>query len=201
MLREPESGHPASSTAPPHAARTKRDSSRKAAGTGLRKVAAGTGVAAAVLLTAAATTTPALAAPAPKPKQPLIKVTDGANGAKTITVVGRAATAARAVPTTSPVVQHTYLKQGEHTTCPSGYACAAVPYSTGAYVFKFYEYGGYSLSYWGGTSEALNNQTGGAAMRLDNVNGTQVRCIAPPAHVYDADWDPIWRIRLTASSC
>lgn len=177
------------------------DSSRKAEGTGLRKAGAAAGLIAAALLTTAATMAPAQAAPAPKPP---VTVTQGADGAL-ILHFGRPAgkvanVTASAVPTTSPTVSHLFLPYGEYTDCPSGYACAAVPSASGWYVFKFYNYGGYSLSYWSGTGSVWNNQTGGAALRVDDVNGSQLRCIAAGT-TKDVDWNPAWRIRLTSSGC
>jgi len=177
--------------------------SRKTVGAGLRKAGATTGLAAAALLTVAAMA-PAQAAPTPGPApKPPVTVTDGAKGAKIMHLGSSGGTETRrAAPSTSPAVTHVYLPSGSSTTCPSGYACAAVPYGSGWYVFKFYDYGGYSLSYWGGKGQVVNNQTGTAAMRIDNVNGGQVRCFPPTGIVVgDIDWDPIWRVRLTSSGC
>ncbi|MGH3240510.1 MAG: hypothetical protein ACRDNL_09020 [Spirillospora sp.] len=96
---------------------------------------------------------------------------------------------------------HEFVRDGGTYTCPSKYACAAVPYSKGAYVFKFYNYGAYSLSYWHGRGSFANNQVDGAAARYDNVNGGQVGCVPAGILRNGIDWEPIWRIRLTAARC
>jgi hypothetical protein len=112
---------------------------------------------------------------------------------------------AASAPTTSPSAASRVFQSNSAFTCESGYACAAVPYGSGWYIFKFYNYGTYYLSNWYGTGTAFNDQTGGAAMKLYNSSGTQVECIqgqTPEAH-YDqnVDWTPIGNIRLTSSTC
>jgi hypothetical protein len=103
-------------------------------------------------------------------------------------------------PTTSPAVSRQFLTNRNDFDCPNGYGCALVPYGNGYYFFKFYNYGTYYLSYWSGTEAAFNAQTDGAAMRLYDSSGSQVKCI--PAYDWDyVDWEPIWSISLTASPC
>ncbi|GGV35641.1 hypothetical protein GCM10010182_69590 [Actinomadura cremea] len=71
-------------------------------------------------------------------------------------------------------------------------------YGNGVYVFRFYRYGAYSLSYWTGVGGIVNNQTGGAAIRYDSGGG-QIGCV-PAGHGRGGiGWNPVWRIRLTAS--
>jgi hypothetical protein len=133
-----------------------------------------------------------------------VSVRRGANGALTVTVSGQAAPAAAAAspPSTSPAVEHPFVPPGGSFTCLSGFACAGVPYSNGTYVFKFIHYDGYSVSFWHGSGFVINNQTGGAAIRIDDVNGHQVRCFSPnPNPVNGVNWEPIWRVRLTAGGC
>lgn len=105
-------------------------------------------------------------------------------------------------PTTSPAAAVRYWKPlGGSWLCETNYACASVPYNGGEYIFKFYNYGSYYLSNWFGPySPAINNQTGGAAMRLYNGSGVQVKCIPAPGLDYQS-WDPIWRIDLTSTPC
>ncbi|MCO5972444.1 hypothetical protein [Actinoallomurus soli] len=106
-----------------------------------------------------------------------------------------------AVPSTSPAVEHEFVGPNGSVDCPSGYACAGVPYSTGALVFKFYTYGSYALSYWHGTGFVANVQTGGAATRLYDGNGGAAGCIPAGVGQNGINWDPIWTIALTASHC
>ena len=108
---------------------------------------------------------------------------------------------AAGVPSTSPAVSRTYIPSGGGWTCEPQYACAAVPYGSGAYFFKFLHYDGYSLSNWTGTGFAVNNQTDRAAFRYDDVNGVQKGCVAAGVLRNGIDWGPIWRIRLTGAAC
>ncbi|MGW6277130.1 hypothetical protein [Kribbella sp. NPDC055071] len=105
-----------------------------------------------------------------------------------------------AVPTTSPVVWHRFLGPGQSDYCEELYACAVVPYSNGAYVFKFKDYRGYSVSNWFGQGVFINHQTQNAGARYDNASGTQLACV-PAGWNYDANWTPVWRIRLSAAPC
>jgi hypothetical protein len=119
-------------------------------------------------------------------------------------IVAPAPAQAVSAPTTSPSAAVRYWTTDiEGITCESGYACATVPYGSGVYVFKFYYYGTYYLSNWYGWGWGINNQTGGAAMRILNSSGGQMQCIAPPPVQWTTDvyWTPVYRIQLTSSSC
>lgn len=103
-------------------------------------------------------------------------------------------------PTTSPAAERRYFVTSLNITCRSGRVCAVVPYSNGWYVFDFYYYGRYYLSWWYGNGFAINNQTGGAAARLLDQSGGQVICVPAGSTGYGS-WTPIWSIRLTESRC
>jgi hypothetical protein len=105
-------------------------------------------------------------------------------------------------------VTHVFVPNGGAFQCGpggqlgDGWACAVVPYSNGAYVFKFFNYGGYSVSNWHGTGSVVNLQSGGAAFRIDRLDGSQIHCYAPRQAAYNlVGWEPVWRVRLTASGC
>ncbi|MFC4052619.1 hypothetical protein ACFOY4_23270 [Actinomadura syzygii] len=161
-----------------------------------RKTAATLGLAA-IGITSAVAMTPANAAAGPG----AVTVRPGAHGAYTVHVTRASGAAALAAPSTSPSVDHRFVPDGGSFTCARSYACAVVPYSNGAYVFNFYRYGGYSLSYWHGNGAFVNNQTDGAAARYDDANGHQVGCVPAGIARNGIDWNPIWRIRLTAAAC
>jgi hypothetical protein len=109
--------------------------------------------------------------------------------------------AVTAVPSTSPVVPHQFLGPGQSAYCDEQDACAAVPYSNGFYFFKFKAYRGYALSNWFGTGTLINHQTQSAGARWDNVNGTQLGCVAAGSRRDNINWSPVWRIRLSAAPC
>ncbi|MFI6299955.1 hypothetical protein ACIBEJ_50770 [Nonomuraea sp. NPDC050790] len=116
--------------------------------------------------------------------------------------VAAGAEVSAAAPNTSPAAaSRQFISGGGSVTCQSQYACASVPYGNGAYVFKFFRYGRYSLSDWLGRGIAANSQTGGAAMRLENRNQVQIGCIPAGVSGIGVDWDPVWFINLTASPC
>ncbi len=175
--------------------------------TGSRKTTIGfvAGLFTAAVAATTAFASPAGASPAPAGQASAVTVRPGPHGSLTVHVSGRSAAApalATPAPSTSPSVTHQFVPDGGGFTCESGYACAGVPYSTGVYVFKFYYYGSYSLSYWFNTGFVINNQTGGAAFRIYNSSGGQVRCFpASPNPQNGVDWDPIWSVRLTSSGC
>lgn len=131
-----------------------------------------------------------------------IAVTQGAGGERVVRLPSRtsAASATTPAPTTSPAAARRYFTTAAYFTCPYQYACAVVPYSNGHYIFDFYYYGTYRLSYWHGVGPMYNNQSGDAAARLLDINGHQVSCVPPPA-VFGINWDPIWYVRLTSSHC
>ncbi|GAB2684832.1 hypothetical protein [Kribbella swartbergensis] len=169
-----------------------------------RKILAAAGVLAS-LFTAAATVPAAQARTTDDPAASGTRVTQtrAADGSVMIGVTGAPAStrAVAAAPSTSPAVERVFVSGSQTTPCKPGYACAAVPYGNGAYIFKFIRYDGYSLSNWLGTGYFVNNQTGGAAARYDNVSGGQLGCV-PAGYVrYNIDWNPVWRIRLTAAPC
>ena len=115
-------------------------------------------------LTAGATLAPAHATPTDHPGNDMITVTHGSHGGNIMYLPSRTSKAsiAAAEPTTSPAAARRYWISGAHyLTCETGYVCAAVPYGGGYYVFKFYYYGTYKLSYWYGTGYLANRQTGG----------------------------------------
>jgi hypothetical protein len=128
-----------------------------------------------------------------------------ADGSFKISVVGGSTAASSvfttaAAPSTSPRVETAIIGPGQSTPCKIGYACAAVPYGSNFYVFKFVHYDGYSVSGWEGSGLFANNQTGNAGARWDNVSGGQLGCVAA-GYGYYPDWHPVWRIRLTAAAC
>jgi hypothetical protein len=128
-----------------------------------------------------------------------------ADGSFKISVVGGSTAASSvfttaAAPSTSPRVETAIIGPGQSTPCRIGYACAAVPYGSNFYVFKFVHYDGYSVSGWEGSGLFANNQTGNAGARWDNVSGGQLGCVAA-GYGYYPDWHPVWRIRLTAAAC
>ncbi|MFD0904613.1 hypothetical protein [Actinomadura sediminis] len=167
---------------------------------GMHRAGATIGLAAA--LTAAAAVPAHAAAPSAAPAGTRVTAVAGSDGSLTLHVSGGAAAlTARAVPSTSPAVTRVFVPSGGSTSCPSGYACAGVPYGSGAYVFKFYRYGSYSLSYWGGRGVLYNHQTGGAAARYDNSGGGQIGCVPAGVLRNGVNWDPVWRIRLTSAGC
>lgn len=104
-------------------------------------------------------------------------------------------------PETSPHVTHSWSKTAPYWgDCPTGYACAIVPYNGGYTFFKFYYYGTYSLSNWYGRGSVYNHQTDGASMRLYDRNGAQLACIKAE-WPWSGNWDPVWSVRLTALPC
>jgi hypothetical protein len=113
-----------------------------------------------------------------------------------------AAPATGFIPYTTPAAAVSYRYVGGPISCDSGYACAILDTSDGNHnwVFKFYYYNTYRLSYWHGSGSAYNHQTGGAAMRILDVNGRQLVCVPAGADI-PVNWDPAWFIRLTPSPC
>ena len=103
-------------------------------------------------------------------------------------------------PTASQVLFTTNLNN-INVGCPYHHGCAVVPYGNGWYVFKFYYYGIYYLSYWLGSGFVINYQSAGAAMRFYNSAGVQVLCLPAESAPIRMNWDPIWSIQLTASPC
>ncbi|GAA1598741.1 hypothetical protein GCM10009789_60900 [Kribbella sancticallisti] len=170
-----------------------------------RKILAAAGVLASVFTAVA--TAPAAQARAVEPTaESTAKVTQTrtADGSVLIGVTGGSASSTRttaAVPSTSPAVERVFVSGSQTTPCNPGYACAAVPYGSGAYIFKFVRYDGYSVSNWTGYGYFLNNQTGGAAARYDNVSGGQLGCVSAGILRTGINWDPVWRVRLTAAAC
>jgi len=167
-----------------------------------RKLLAAAGVLAGLFAVAANAPAAQAKAVDPVPSGPRVTQTPMADGSVLVGVEGNAAATrtTAAVPSTSPSVEHVFIAPGGSTVCKSGYACAFVPYGNGFYVFKFVHYDGYSVSNWLGTGPFLNNQTGGAAARWDNVNGGQLGCLNG-GYGQNVYWKPVWRVRLTASHC
>ncbi|QKG21622.1 hypothetical protein [Actinomadura verrucosospora] len=120
-----------------------------------------------------------------------------------LAVVATAAPAsAAAAPSTSPSVSHKYYGNPANIPpCRSGHACAIVAYGRGYYVFDFYKYGGYSLRHWRGRGGLTNVQTRGAAVRVYDARGRQIDCLRAARITYEVDWNPAWKIRLTANGC
>ncbi len=154
-------------------------------------------------LMAGVTLAPAHATPADHPGNDKITVTRGPHGAAVIQLPSQTSPAsiAAAAPTTSPAVQRDWIPNGSTYECDRGYACATVKYGAGYYVFRFYYYGTYALSNWYGDGYVLNNQTGGAAVRVLDVHGGQLLCESRSPWSRYVVWDPAWYIRLTSSSC
>lgn len=170
---------------------------------GKRKILAAAGLLASLF--AAAASVPAAQAKTVDPAASNLKVTQtrAADGSILIGVTGTpaASRSIAAVPGTSPAVERVFVSGSQTTPCHPGYACAAVPYGNGAYIFKFIRYDGYSVSNWFGTGYFVNNQTDNAGARWDNVSGGQLGCV-PAGYVrYNIDWNPVWRVRLTAAAC
>jgi hypothetical protein len=105
-------------------------------------------------------------------------------------------------PGTTPAAAVRYQYTGGPISCDSGYACAIIDTNTGAHlwVFKFYNYDKYKLSYWSGPGSTYNHQTGGAAMRLLDVNSRLLVCV-PAGGEIPVGWGPVWYIQLTPSPC
>ncbi|NIK56107.1 hypothetical protein [Kribbella shirazensis] len=104
-------------------------------------------------------------------------------------------------PTTSPAAaSRKWYPGGSLVPCEPGYACAGVPWGTGGFVFKFFSYGTYRLSYWHGSGDLTNAQTGTAAVRTLDQNGVQIGCRNPGGRARPS-WDPVWYIRLTSYGC
>ncbi|TDW88282.1 MULTISPECIES: hypothetical protein [Kribbella] len=104
-------------------------------------------------------------------------------------------------PTTSPAAaSRKWYPGGSLVPCEPGYACAGVPWGSGGFVFKFYSYGTYRLSYWHGSGDLTNAQTGTAAVRTLDQNGVQIGCRDPHERAFPS-WDPVWYIRLTSYGC
>src|SRR5688572_20604442 len=94
-----------------------------------------------------------------------------------LTIVAATPAHAAPAPTTSPAAASRVFQNNEDFLCADGYVCATVPYGSGFYIFKFYNYGTYYLSNWFGVGIVFNNQTGAAAARLRNSSGSQLQCI------------------------
>lgn len=115
---------------------------------------------------------------------------------------GSGVASAAPAPSTSPSVSHRYYSDaGGIPPCATGYVCTIVAYGSGYYVFNFYDYGTYYLSNWLNWGGITNEQTGGAAARLYNANGHQTACLPPEDITGEVNWDPIWKIKLTARGC
>ncbi|MFI0453581.1 hypothetical protein [Actinomadura sp. 6N118] len=155
------------------------------------------------LLTAAVTTitaagTPAGATPLGDAPTGTVTAKPGAHNTLSANVIDRPAAAPE--PTTSPTVPRQFIPDFDTFPCAHGNACASAIYGNGAYLFTFFRYASYGLSNWFGTGSAFNNQSGGAAMRLEDNNHRQLNCIPAGKSRY-VDWTPVWFIRLTASPC
>jgi hypothetical protein len=115
-----------------------------------------------------------------------------------------AASVANPAPSTSPAPAFIDTTTASNSWyCRSGYVCALVQYPTGRYgwwEFGFYYYGTYKLSYWYGNGKIWNFQTGGAAARLLDYYGRQLKCVPAGASI-DVNWTPVWYIKLTSSRC
>jgi hypothetical protein len=77
--------------------------------------------------------------------------------------------------------------------CRSGRVCLAVGQGDGNHtVFELYYCGERSLTDFMGAGAITNNQSGGAAVRLENKDGVVVSTIPAnntPTRIY---WDPVW---------
>ncbi|MDX3643175.1 hypothetical protein [Streptomyces sp. MB09-02B] len=102
-----------------------------------------------------------------------------------------------ASPTTSPAVRSELLAPGSGIVCSSGNFCASVwdPNANRFRVFYFYNCGRYSLSNWGGWSEAQNSQTGSAVARIYGASGNELASYPANNGVYAVDWTPVYSIR------
>jgi hypothetical protein len=127
---------------------------------------------------------------------------DGQHSGTVTQVPGLTAGPSLAEPPTSwPAPRNRYLWPNQYPPCSSGYGCAAVPWAGQYYIFDFYYYETYALSDWLGRGTIHNNQTGGAAVRLLNRDGSERHCIPTGVGRLTVDWTPIWYIRLTPSRC
>ncbi|MEU7398366.1 MULTISPECIES: hypothetical protein [Streptomyces] len=111
-----------------------------------------------------------------------------------------AAASSRAVaavsPTVSPAADYVHTTSGNPVECTSGNLCAGVwDPAVGKYkVFFLYQCAQYSLSYWNGVGQAVNNQIGAAAF-FYGQNGQVLDVALPENRPFTYDWTPVWSIR------
>lgn len=152
---------------------------------------AAAGLVASLILGSVAAAVPAQAMPAPD-HSPI--------AAPTTAVASNTAVAADP-PATEPGATYRYYSGSKTVSCERGYACASAPYWLGYYIFKFYDYGTYKLYRWLGTGSLANNQTGGASVRLLDVNKRRLKCRQAGTGWGDVNWDPVYYIQVSRYAC
>ncbi|MEV7324171.1 hypothetical protein [Streptomyces sp. NPDC093970] len=105
--------------------------------------------------------------------------------------------AAAVSPTSSPAVRTAHGSPGQTYTCASGNLCAVVwdPTTNDYKQFFFYNCARYSLSYWNGTGNFYDAQTGGVTSYFYGQSGNVLRSFTPDFTNHDQDWGPVWSIR------
>jgi len=100
-------------------------------------------------------------------------------------------------PAVSPSAGSTHQAGGTSYTCPSGNLCAVVydPTTSSWEIFFLYNCARYSLSYWNGTGNFSDYQTGGVTSYFYGQSGNTVRSFRPILDDISQDWGPVWSIR------
>ncbi|WP_019891779.1 hypothetical protein [Streptomyces purpureus] len=117
---------------------------------------------------------------------------EGANSPSSLSARGVAA----ASPTVSPWADYVHTTSGNPVECKEGNLCAGVwDPAVGKYkVFFLFRCNLYSLSYWNGWGQAVNNQIGAAAF-FYGQNGQVRDVVLPENRPFTYDWTPVWSIR------
>ncbi|MEV5410851.1 hypothetical protein AB0K60_18670 [Thermopolyspora sp. NPDC052614] len=84
-----------------------------------------------------------------------------------------AATLAAVTLSAAPAAAHTGQQQARVVPCPSGYVCIYPDTTQNGQPAKYYRYGSYNLRNVFGNRLIINNQTGGAGLRLCTAYGGQ----------------------------
>ncbi|MEU8759707.1 hypothetical protein [Streptomyces sp. NPDC048659] len=105
-------------------------------------------------------------------------------------------TVAAVSPTVSPWADYVHTSSGSPVTCASGNLCTGVwdPVVGKYKVFFLYRCAQYSLSYWNGVGQVVNNQVGAAAF-FYGQNGQVRDVVLPDPRPFTYDWGPVWSIR------
>ncbi|MEU9861053.1 hypothetical protein AB0D99_09260 [Streptomyces sp. NPDC047971] len=107
-----------------------------------------------------------------------------------------ARTVAAVSPTVSPWADYVHTSSGNPVQCASGNLCTGVwdPVVGKYKVFFLYRCHQYSLSYWNGVGQVVNNQVGAAAF-FYGQNGQVLDVVLPEPTPFTYDWTPVWSIR------
>ena len=108
-----------------------------------------------------------------------------------------AKSAAASSPRTSPSVRTQHVQPGQTYDCASGNLCAVVwdPTTYNYKVYFLYTCSRYSLSYWNGTGNYYDAQTGGVTSYFYGQSGNVLKSFTPDFQNHDQDWTPVWSIR------